>query len=85
MLHKYRKTALIEAEQFDGSVDMKKKYHIVDKATFSSVPYHADRWSLPVKDGFVTVWLGDWIATGIDGEHWVIANDIFRKTYERCD
>lgn len=85
MLHKYRKTALIEAEQFDGSVDMKKKYHIVDKATFSSVPYHEDRWSLPVKDGFVTVWLGDWIATGIDGEHWVIADDIFHKTYERCD
>lgn len=28
---------------------------------------------------------GDWIATGIDGEHWCIANDIFRKTYERCD
>ena len=28
---------------------------------------------------------GDWIATGIDGEHWCIANDIFHKTYERCD
>lgn len=85
MLHKYRKTALIEAERFDGSVDMKKKYHIVDKATFSSVPYHADRWSLPVKDGFVTVWLGDWIATGIDGEHWVIDDSIFEATYERID
>lgn len=29
--------------------------------------------------------LGDWIATGIDGEHWAIADDIFRRTYERCD
>ncbi len=28
---------------------------------------------------------GDWIATGIDGEHWAIADDIFRRTYERCD
>ena len=28
---------------------------------------------------------GDWIATGVDGEHWVIADDIFHKTYERCD
>lgn len=85
MLHKYRKTATIQAERFDGLLDMKKKYHIVDKATFPNVPYHADRWSLPVKDGFATVWLGDWIATGVEGEHWAIADDIFRKTYERCD
>lgn len=27
----------------------------------------------------------DWIATGIDGEHWVIAPEIFEKTYERYD
>lgn len=25
---------------------------------------------------------GDWIATGIDGEHWVIADNIFQRTYE---
>lgn len=25
---------------------------------------------------------GDWIATGIDGEHWCIADDIFKRTYE---
>ncbi|MCC4332669.1 hypothetical protein R2J99_06245 [Limosilactobacillus reuteri] len=29
MLHKYRKTALIEAEQFDGTVDMMREYGIV--------------------------------------------------------
>lgn len=85
MLKEYRKKTTIKAEQFDGSVDMKKKYHIVDKATFSSVPYHADRWSLPVKGGFVAVWLGDWIATGIDSEHWVIDPDIFARTYERVE
>ena len=28
---------------------------------------------------------GDWIATGIEEEHWVIADDIFHKSYERCD
>ena len=28
---------------------------------------------------------GIWIATGIDGEHWAIADNIFRRTYERCD
>lgn len=85
MLHEYRKKTTIKAEQFDGSVGMKKKYHIVDKATFSNVPYHEDRWSLPVRYGFATVWLGDWIATGIDGEHWIIPDEIFQRTYERCD
>ena len=29
MLHKYRKTALIEAERFDGSIDMMREYGIV--------------------------------------------------------
>ena len=32
MLHKYRKTALIEAEQFDGSDEMISRYGIVDLA-----------------------------------------------------
>lgn len=28
---------------------------------------------------------GDYIATGVDGEHWCIAKDIFEQTYERVD
>ena len=28
---------------------------------------------------------GDYIATGVDGEHWAIDQDIFERTYERCD
>lgn len=33
MLHKYRKTALIEAEQFDGSDEMIEKYDIEASVT----------------------------------------------------
>ena len=25
---------------------------------------------------------GDWIATGANGEHWVIVDEIFKKNYE---
>lgn len=25
--------------------------------------------------------VGDWIATGVNGEHWVIQDDVFNKTY----
>ena len=40
---------------------------------------------LPTKEGNMKINKGDWIATGIDGEYWVIADDIFLRTYERCD
>lgn len=83
MLHKYRKTALIEAEQFDGSAEMMKRYGIHE----ANVPPMVTDLNLylPTKEGDMVIKQDDWIATGIDGEHWVIANDIFCKTYERCD
>ena len=80
MLHEYRKKTTIKAEQFDGSVDMMRQYDI--KANSEGV-YFA--YIISTKEGNMTINRGDWIATGIDGEHWVIADDIFRRTYERCD
>ena len=87
MLHKYRKTALIEAEQFDGTKEMKDKYQIVDKAEFTSAYYQGgSRYFLPTREGLTAInKYGDYIATGVDGEHWVIYQDIFEQTYERCD
>lgn len=83
MIHKYRKKVPIEAEQFDGSFAMGKKYGVHD----AKVPDMVTDLNLylPTKEGDMIVGVGDWIATGINGEHWVIANDIFRRTYERCD
>ena len=40
MLHKYRKTALIEAEQFDGSIEMARKYNIERGETCASYEYY---------------------------------------------
>lgn len=37
------------------------------------------------KEGDMVIKQDDWISTGVDGKHWVIADDIFHKTYERCD
>lgn len=80
MLHKYRKTALIEAEQFDGSDEMIEKYDIE-----ASVTIFISQYVLSTKEGPMYVHTGDYIATGVDGEHWVIAPEIFEKTYERID
>ena len=83
MLHKYRKTALIEAKQFDGSIKQMARYklHIVGPTSWGDASY----FLLPTKEGNMKLNAGDYIATGIDGEHWAIAPDIFEKTYERCD
>ena len=85
MLHEYRKKTTIKAEQFDGSDEMIGKYSIIDRNRITPVPFHATRWYLITKEGTMDLHEGDWIATGIAGEHWAIDNNIFRQTYERCD
>lgn len=75
MIKIYRKTATIKAEQFDGSNEMADKYGIeFDEAYIFS-------FRLDTLEGWIGIRIGDWIATGINGEHWAIANDIFKKTY----
>lgn len=80
----YRKQP-IEAEQFDGSEEMIDKYHVRcdteymlsdDPLEYSTVPYQME-----TLEGFLNINAGDWIATGIDGEHWAISDEVFKKTY----
>lgn len=86
MLHKYRKIVPIKAEQFDGSREACIKYLIffagfrVEMVSQNSVPCE-----LKTKEGNMSLHLGDYIATGVDGEHWAIDQDIFERTYERVD
>lgn len=81
----YRKTTTIKAEQFDESNEMIDKYHIIcdteymlsdDPLEYSTVPYQME-----TLEGFLNINVGDWIATGVNGEHWPIADDVFKKTY----
>lgn len=75
MIKFYRKTATIKAEQFDGSDDMINKYHIEFDEAYV-LPFRIE-----TMEGWIGMAVGDWIATGIDGEHWPIADDIFQKTH----
>lgn len=83
MLHTYRKTALIEAEQFNGSTKQIARYkvHVVGPTSWGG----ASHFLLPTKEGNMKLNVGDYIATGVDGEHWAIDQDIFERTYERYD
>ncbi|MBZ3776471.1 hypothetical protein K9P40_05195 [Lentilactobacillus otakiensis] len=83
MIKIYRKTATIMAEQFDGSQKMIKKYGIEDSADsgYNDSDWEDEGLCIPTKKGYLRINNGDWIATSIDGEHWVIQDDIFKKTY----
>jgi len=75
MIKIYRKTATIKAEQFDGSNEMINKYHIeIDDAY--DCPFR-----LETLEGWLGVNIHDWIKTGVKGEKWPIADDVFKKTY----
>ena len=77
---RYRKTATITAEQFDGTEEMVERYHLLHEYVDDGLM--ASRWCwIKTLEGDVQIREGDWIATGINGEHWPIANDIFQKTY----
>ena len=71
----YRKTATIKAEQFDCSDKMVEKYNIT-----LPMPLDPD-YTINTLEGDMVLGVGDWIATGVNGEHWPIADSIFKKTY----
>ncbi|VDH12552.1 Putative prophage protein [Lactiplantibacillus plantarum] len=77
MIKVYRKTATIKAEQFDGSDEMVDKYELIDAGTMLGT-HHSPELYLT---GSGKLNVGDWIATGVNGEHWSIADDVFKKTY----
>ncbi len=74
------KRLLYDAEQFDGSDEMVRKYDIEDVKKIGFID--AQRFVIHTLEGPLPIDINDWIATGIDGEHWPIADDIFKRTYE---
>lgn len=75
MIKIYRKTTTIKAEQFDGSDEMIEKYNITPP-----MPLDPD-YTINTLEGDMVLGVGDWIATGVNGEHWVVQDDVFNKTY----
>ena len=78
MIKTYHKTAPIKVEQFDGSNEMVEKYKMMDAGTMIGTQHSPELYL----EGSGKVVIGDWIATGVNGEHWTIADDIFKQ---RCE
>ena len=75
MIKVYRKTGTIKAEQFDGSDNMINKYHIESDEAYV-LPFRIE-----TIQGWLGLPVGDWIETRTNGEHCLIADDVFKKTY----
>ena len=93
MIKVYRKTGTIKAEQFDpengvipeGVFD--KEFEHTTSGMISAMVNElqtgkpAHNWHIKTLEGDLKVNPGDWIATGVNGERWPIADDVFKKTY----
>ena len=80
----YRKTATIQAEQFDGSAEMINRYSIEHAEamfpTKSNGFEHAETFYLDTLEGALIVNIGDWIVIDND-EYEAIADDVFKASY----
>ena len=90
MLHEYRKKTTIKAEQFDGSAEMIEKWHIHDVKSdgdYVSVQNLISRYWYVTMFSSVErpIRVGDWIVGEPPFPNYAISDDIFRRTYERCD
>lgn len=83
---KFYKHGTIIAEQFDGSEEMAERYGIQEyvRAMHQTEdgPKEQDSAQIKTLEGWLDIEIGNWIATGVNGEHWPIADDIFSKTYK---
>ncbi|MCT3304354.1 hypothetical protein C6Y11_03585 [Lactiplantibacillus pentosus] len=93
MIKAYRKTATIKAEKFDpengvipkGVFD--KEYEHTTSGMISAMvdelktSNQSHNWHVKTLEGDLKVKPGYWIVTGVNGERWPIADDVFKNTY----
>lgn len=81
---KYIKTAVTEAEQFDGSQQLVDKYEILVGSTmFNGYVGEPSLCYIQTLEGNLRIHVGDWIATGVNGERWAVTDEIFKQTYTK--
>lgn len=86
---KYIKTTITEFEQFDKA-EWDRKYkscqHLKDWRRLAErldIDRHIGQFIIQSREGNIRLQDGDWIATGVNGDHWSIGDDVFKKTYSK--
>ncbi|WKF86013.1 hypothetical protein [Lacticaseibacillus pantheris] len=77
MIKTYRKVVTVDAEQFDESASMIKRYKISQPDSIA--PEYV--MSANTED-IAYLRKGDWIVTGEFGDHWPIRDEVFRSSYK---
>lgn len=86
---KYIKTGTTEFEQFNETewnrvyLDCSDPDEWEAKASKLGVDRYHGYFIIPTKEGDMRIHDGDWIATGVNGEHWPVKDEIFKKTYKK--
>ncbi|MCI4427744.1 MAG: hypothetical protein JHC40_01110 [Burkholderiales bacterium] len=80
-----KKPVVVEAHQFDGTLESKAKMETEFGVTTVDVKiYHGKllAWRIGTLEGPHEVTPGDWIIRGVKGEFYPCKPDIFEATYE---
>jgi hypothetical protein len=86
---RYIKTVTTEFEQFNETewnrvyLDCSDPDEWEAKASKLGVDRYHGYFIIPTKEGDMRIHDGDWIATGVNGEHWPVKDEIFKKTYKK--
>lgn len=75
-----KKPVVIQATQWFKHGD-----HPAVVANWDNNPMTPDKASISTLEGWMNVSPGDWIITGVKGEHYPCKPDIFEATYEPVD
>lgn len=83
-----KKPVVIEATQWfkDGDHPEVKTMNTYERKKISpGITYVGKRSYIETLEGQMQVTEGDWIITGVHGEHYPCKPDIFEKTYEKVE
>lgn len=80
-----KKPVIIEAYQWDGMsfgiVEPQMPYFSLKVCKHCNIKFHKHGWIQTLEGGHI-VCPGDWVITGVKGEHYPCKPDIFEQTYE---
>lgn len=78
---KYRKTATVEAFQWNGERPL--PYPLINN--WDNNPMTPKKITIPTLEGHMNVVEGSYICKGHHGEYWAVKKEIFESTYEQIN
>lgn len=81
MIKTYRKTAIIQAQQFNGSDEMIDSYQI--RVSHGDHIGNKPSYLLHTLKGNMSLKVGDWITNSFQWGRWVVPDNVFKSSYTK--